>query len=106
MHGCGRGRNEFEGSEHYIEGKRYPLEIHFVHVNSKYADMDAALKSDQEDGILVVGQMFQLGDYRAEPPALTEIGNKVVGGGLEMVDSGVNIFITLKSLLDTCNFRF
>ena len=30
-------------TEHYMEGRQYPLEIHFVHMNTKYSALgDAA----------------------------------------------------------------
>lgn len=52
------GRNSNEGSEHTIDGKKYPAEIHFVHFNRKYKDLSAA--ADKADGLLVVGLIFEL----------------------------------------------
>lgn len=56
----GRVDRNDEGSEHYIEGVRYPLEIHLVHYNSIYSNVTAALNSGAKDAVLVVGILFQL----------------------------------------------
>ena len=47
-----------DGSEHTIDGKTYPAEIHFVHFNSKYATIGESLSHD--DGLAVVGFMFEV----------------------------------------------
>jgi len=41
------------GSEHTVFGKHYPLEIHYVHYNTKYTDLTAALA--YPDGVAVLG---------------------------------------------------
>ena len=44
------GYNEYEGSEHFINGYKYPLEMHLVHQN--------------EDGkIAVIGFLFQVFNF-------------------------------------------
>jgi carbonic anhydrase len=58
-----------------VEGRQYPLEIHFVHVNSKYADITAALESGNSDALLVVGQMFKVGE--TESDALKAMASKM-----------------------------
>ena len=54
------GRTRSEGSEHYIEGKQYAAEMHFVHYNTRYANlseaMDAQAKSD--DALIIVAQVL------------------------------------------------
>ena len=49
----GDGGKDGMGSEHSVDGKHYPGEMHLVHYNSKYASLDeAAAKSD---GLLAIG---------------------------------------------------
>uniref|UniRef100_A0A7S0YXJ7 Carbonic anhydrase n=1 Tax=Hemiselmis tepida TaxID=464990 RepID=A0A7S0YXJ7_9CRYP len=70
-----------EGSEHYMENFQYPLEIHFVHYNSKYKDVTEAVTSGNSDALLVIGTMYRLQEDAAvgetESPALTALGNGI-----------------------------
>ena len=57
------GSDDTKGSEHFYDGKAYPLEVHIVHINSKYnGDVDTILAS--VDGLAVTGFMFTLGVRR------------------------------------------
>ena len=47
------GEDANSGSEHTVDGGKYPLEVHFVHGNTKYK-ADGSY-TDHEDGLLVVG---------------------------------------------------
>jgi len=53
------GKDNCEGSEHTANGLHYPLEIHFVHYNSKYPNIGEALH--HEDGLAVLGVMADIG---------------------------------------------
>jgi carbonic anhydrase len=53
------------GSEHTIQGNRYPLELHFVHVD------DAGTDDKRDDAVLVVGVLFEVG---AESAFLDAVG--------------------------------
>nr|BAR87951.1 carbonic anhydrase [Dugesia japonica] len=47
-----------EGSEHQINGKSWPSELHLVHYNStKYSSLSEA--ANEKDGLLVLGVMIQ-----------------------------------------------
>jgi len=46
-----------KGSEHTIDGKRYPLEMHIVHLNERYASLEEAVQ--YPDGLAVLGVMFK-----------------------------------------------
>ncbi|EFX77528.1 LOW QUALITY PROTEIN: alpha-carbonic anhydrase [Daphnia pulex] len=46
------------GSEHIINGKQYPAEMHIVHYNSKYGNFNDALT--QADGLSVLGVLIEL----------------------------------------------
>ena len=46
------GRNSQEGSEHYLNGVQYPMEVQLFHWNAKYADYKTA--SSYSDGLVAV----------------------------------------------------
>merc|ERR1719350_291440 len=48
------------GSEHTIDGIAFPMEIHLVHKKTDYASVGASL--DYNDGLAVIGIMFQVAD--------------------------------------------
>ena len=48
------------GSEHWIEGKQYDAECHWVHYNNKFADPGAAIASNEPDALAVVGVMIEI----------------------------------------------
>ncbi|WAR15734.1 CAH14-like protein [Mya arenaria] len=51
------GADDTRGSEHAINGRHYPMEMHIVHYNRKYGNFTAALKP--EDGLAVLGFFFE-----------------------------------------------
>eukprot|EP00667_Euglena_gracilis_P005890 EG_transcript_5933 len=74
----GRDGRSDEGSEHYLEGQRYPLEAHFVHYNAAAGSSpDNALASNRTDALLVVGVAFALGSQ--DNDVLRAISNDVAG---------------------------
>mmetsp|Transcript_14915 Transcript_14915/g.23730 ORF Transcript_14915/g.23730 Transcript_14915/m.23730 type:complete len:336 (-) Transcript_14915:432-1439(-) len=111
------GRDKTDGSEHYIEGEQYTLELHFVHVNSKYMkedkpDIGGALASGNADALLVVGQMFEVGD--TESAAMTAMIAQMGKGGetgadttmkaSELIDASAGFYSYAGSLTTpTCN---
>ncbi|XP_075116966.1 carbonic anhydrase 1-like [Leptodactylus fuscus] len=56
----GNPLSDNEGSEHNIDGIAYPMEVHFVFYNTKYATLDEAKANS--DGLAVVGVLFQIGE--------------------------------------------
>jgi len=52
------GSDDTMGSEHTVNRKRFPLEMHLVHRNLKYASIGEAL--DKSDGLSVVGVFFEI----------------------------------------------
>ncbi|XP_052270370.1 uncharacterized protein LOC127871465 isoform X2 [Dreissena polymorpha] len=52
------GPNDQSGSEHTLQGKMYPMEIHIVHYNEKYGSVAGAVS--QPDGLAVVGFFYQV----------------------------------------------
>jgi len=60
------GNNSNEGSEHEIDGKRYPLEMHLVHYNSKYKSASEAVKDNKRDGLAVISVLFEISKHDNE----------------------------------------
>jgi carbonic anhydrase len=58
-------------------GQAVSLEIHFVHMNTKYSALGDA--AGNKDGLLVVGQMFQVGT--SESASLTAMAAMMATGG-------------------------
>ena len=93
----GRAGRQDEGSEHYIEGVQHPLEIHFVHHNSKYADLTAALASGNDDALLVVGQCFEVDRTGADAQTDTMT---TLASGIEKEASTTEIEIAPYAMID------
>ncbi|CAH0605747.1 unnamed protein product [Chrysodeixis includens] len=52
--------DDFSGCEHLLDGQGYAAECHFVHYNSKYESMEAAV--GHPDGLAVVGFLLEAVD--------------------------------------------
>ena len=62
------------------QGRRFPLEAHFVHYNPAYGpSVSRAVASGQKDALLVIAVMFELGQPQGQDAALTAIANGVHG---------------------------
>ncbi|XP_015438049.1 PREDICTED: carbonic anhydrase 2-like [Dufourea novaeangliae] len=89
------GAKNNRGSEHILNGVRYPMEMHIVHRNKAYLNLSDAL--NYEDGLVVLGIFFQLQeeDNRFLYPILNDIID------VQWLNKGtkLNIPITLASLL-------
>jgi len=46
------------GSDHRINGRTYPVEMHLVHMNSKYSSINDAVKN--KDGLAVLGIFMEV----------------------------------------------
>lgn len=72
------GYNSYQGSEHTVDGKKYPLELHLVHL-------------DEETNVMVLGFLFELdtSDNSMLTPLLNAL-SKVESEG-DQVNQAVNI---------------
>ncbi|XP_057367330.1 putative carbonic anhydrase 3 [Daphnia carinata] len=52
------GKDSQSGSEHTINGRAYPAELHIVHYNTKYGNFSTAVA--HPDGLAVLGIMIEL----------------------------------------------
>lgn len=62
------GSSDGKGSEHTVDGKLYPAELHLVHWNTSYPNFGEA--SSKSDGLAVVGVFLEIG---AENPQLQKV---------------------------------
>ncbi|XP_030074857.1 carbonic anhydrase 15 [Microcaecilia unicolor] len=49
-----------DGSEHTVDGKQYPMELHIVHLNAKYRSVAEATKDP--NGLAVLGFLFTIAE--------------------------------------------
>ena len=73
------GSNSSQGSEHTLNGKEFPIEIHLVHVNTKYLDENGAPTNDnlvQPDGLAVLGVFYEISEE--DNAGLTDVLAKVI----------------------------
>ena len=88
------GGNNSLGSEHKFDGKSFPLEMHVVHYNRKYANYSEALS--KRDGLVVISVLFKLEKKdNADLNVVTQMLKNVSYEGSSM---DINS-ISLKSLL-------
>ncbi|XP_037537383.1 carbonic anhydrase [Nematolebias whitei] len=53
------GSSDDKGSEHYVNGMKFPCELHLVHWNNKYPSFAEA--ADKPDGLAVIGVFLKIG---------------------------------------------
>jgi len=71
------GSDSSKGSEHTMDGKEYPIEVHLVHVNTKYY-VDGLPSADnfaKSDGLAVIGIFYEVSTE--DNANLTDIVSKV-----------------------------
>ncbi|CAD6992502.1 unnamed protein product [Ceratitis capitata] len=92
-----------KGSEHQINQRRYDLEMHIVHLNTKYGSVEEAREYD--DGIAVIGAFFKV-EKTALPtfhPGLDTVFNTVPFVLLYNSSATTNQLFTLGSMLANIN---
>ncbi|XP_017082561.1 carbonic anhydrase 15 [Drosophila eugracilis] len=93
------GSPQSKGSEHILNGRRYDLEMHIVHRNTKYLTLDEA--QNYSDGITVLAVLFKI--VRTSPtfyqPGLNEVFSSLLHLGNFNSSYTVQERFTLGSLL-------
>lgn len=91
------GKNAMEGSEHLIDGVKYPAEMHVVTFKSSYLTQEAALK--EQDGCATLVYLFKLQDapnpdFQCIVEALKDIKNPGTSKKIEthLITNLVRIF--------------
>ena len=72
------GSDSSKGSEHTLDGKEFPIEIHLVHVNTKYLNDDGSPSVEnlnQPDGLAVLGVFYEISEE--DNAGLTTVLDKV-----------------------------
>ena len=72
------GSDSSQGSEHTLDGKEFPIEIHLVHVNTKYLNDDGSPSVEnlnQPDGLAVLGVFYEISEE--DNAGLTTVLDKV-----------------------------
>ncbi|KAK7087499.1 hypothetical protein V1264_021542 [Littorina saxatilis] len=95
------GSRDDMGSEHAIEGVKYPLEMHVVNYAARYDTLLEAV--DQDDGLAVLGVLFEISDQ--DNPAFEPLAESLQyihkAGEFQMVGG-----VRLRSLLPRDTSRF
>jgi len=60
------------GSEHTVDHRSYPGEMHVVHYNTKFGSVAEAVSSGEEDALCVVGFFLQIG-HNPNSPVMREL---------------------------------
>lgn len=89
------GAKNNKGSEHILNGVRYPMEMHIVHKNKIYSNLSNAL--NYKDGLVVLGIFFQL--QEKDNKKLYSIVNHLLSVQQLNKEVKLNMSITLASLL-------
>lgn len=58
------GDKNNRGSEHLLNDIRYPMEMHIIHRNRRYATVSEAL--NHEDGLCVLGFFYQISEHESD----------------------------------------
>ncbi|KAM7432493.1 Phospholipase A2 crotoxin acid subunit CA [Porites harrisoni] len=67
------GAKDDEGSEHRVNGKMFPAELHLVHFKAKYAGIGEAVQSGDADGLCVLGFFLKVGAENASLKPITDL---------------------------------
>lgn len=89
------GADSALGSEHTIDGVRYPMELHLVHYNGAYGSLAEAIK--RQDGLAVLGVMLEVSE--TDNPALTPLTNALLNITESGMFSGVSATYPLRAFL-------
>ncbi|XP_048252139.1 uncharacterized protein LOC124138732 isoform X1 [Haliotis rufescens] len=81
------GGDNFRGSEHALNGMKYPLEMHIVNYAEKYGNLSEAMK--HPDGLAVLGVFFKVSekDNPSLQPIMSALRNIVHYGSYEVINN-------------------
>lgn len=82
------GGNDAEGSEHRVDGKMYPAELHFVHWNSTCPSFKDAVGSGGPNGLCVLGFFLKVGAENAALKPIIDLLSQVKDPGTSVTVPG------------------
>eukprot|EP00960_Hanusia_phi_P051196 760651-Hanusia_phi.AAC.2 len=86
------GRNDNEGSEHYIMGIQYGMEIQVMLYDSSYPSYDAAIASPSSTAVVGLSQLYDVNAPGTEPSVLSTIA----GAAASATSSGAKMSTSIK----------
>ncbi|XP_010744816.2 carbonic anhydrase 1 [Larimichthys crocea] len=92
------GASDDRGSEHTVEGTKYPAELHLVHWNTKYPSFGEA--AGQPDGLAVVGVFLKCGDDNASLQKILDAFDSIKAKGKQTSFCGFDPTALLPGSLD------
>lgn len=90
------GSTNRKGSEHFLDGKQYAAELHFVSYNTKYANLSMAVT--EPDGLAVLGVFIMVGGDNNTNYNFLKYAKDVIGKDTDK--KGIDAF-KLKGMLPT-----
>jgi len=88
------GSRSNKGSEHKVNGKPYPMELHFVHYISKHESIADALHDAKPNSLAVLGVLFSL-SKRDNPhlrPIVSTLRNLKRAGKRIQMKGSINLY--------------
>lgn len=85
------GSNDLQGSEHAVNGLRFPLEMHMIHFNSEKFDTEEdAIASGEPDALVVLATLFNIADedHPAFEPIIDALENIILDGQETEIEGG------------------
>ncbi|TKS87444.1 Carbonic anhydrase 1 [Collichthys lucidus] len=92
------GASDDRGSEHTVEGTKYPAELHLVHWNTKYPSFGEA--AGKPDGLAVVGVFLKCGDDNASLQKILDAFDSIKAKGKQTSFCGFDPTTLLPGSLD------
>jgi len=83
------GKTDAEGSEHLLDGKASPLEMHAVTMKTRFDSLKQALESDDRDALAVFGVFYQINDAGSD--AMNEIGETLTVAKGQKASKDLNV---------------
>eukprot|EP00054_Salpingoeca_dolichothecata_P011266 m.62638 g.62638 ORF g.62638 m.62638 type:complete len:373 (-) comp19385_c1_seq1:170-1288(-) len=91
------GPDNDKGSEHTLNGYRYPLEMHLVNYRKSETFAEAVSDTDETLGLAVVSQMFRIGKHNSEIEKILKPVRQ--GKVLRATDDPVGISLVVANLV-------
>ncbi|XP_023657703.1 carbonic anhydrase-like [Paramormyrops kingsleyae] len=92
------GASDDRGSEHTVDGTKFPAELHLVHWNTKYPRFAEA--AAQPDGLAVVGVFLQISDANPHLQTVLDVLDAVKTKGKQTTFTDFDPSILLPGSLD------